>query len=69
MVALASVLVTPELVRVEGGKVHLRFEVGGRKVDDPRCNLDDATRRSSITPELLEQVDPSELCSYCFGEN
>lgn len=67
MTALAPVVVTPELVRVAGGKIHLHYEVNGRIVDDPRCNLDDAKRRDRISPDVLAEVDPSQLCAFCFG--
>jgi len=57
---------TVEFVGVLGGKIHKRYLIQGRHVDDPRCNLDDATRRSSIDRDEVATARAGRLCSYCF---
>jgi len=55
----------PVLVRVEtNGRLHLRYEVSGRTVDDGRCGIDDNWVKASES--MLEEADQDRLCRYCF---
>ncbi len=54
-------------LRVEGGQLHRAYEIGGRLVDDGRCNLDDAARKSLVEePEALAVEGDENLCGHCF---
>ena len=66
---LAATTAFPFIVQVEtNGRFHLRYEVGGRTVDDGRCGIDNNWVRTTF--DLLERSDPNRLCRYCFpGSN
>jgi hypothetical protein len=66
MTAIVPVLIAPELVRVVGGKIHIRYRVNHRLVIDGRCNLGQVPV-TDIEISQLESADSESLCDYCFG--
>lgn len=52
-------------VLVEGGQAHLVYEIAGRTFDDGRCNLDDAARKSRVSPEEVAMLPAERLCGFC----
>jgi hypothetical protein len=64
-VAAAVVAATPIPVRVEtNGRLHLRYRVGERTVDDGRCGIDENWVETSF--EAIEEAESDRLCRYCF---
>lgn len=57
---------TVEFVGVKGGHVHKRYLIQERRVDDPRCNLDDAVRSSILDREEVATIPERRRCQYCF---
>lgn len=67
MTMMAPALVAPELVRVEEGRIHLRYRLDDRWVKDERCNLGQVKLLPATLADL-ENADPDELCNYCFDK-
>jgi hypothetical protein len=65
MTTLAPVLAAPELIRVDDGRIHVRYRVDNRWVKDERCNLG-LVKLTVATLIDVENADPKELCDYCF---
>lgn len=65
MTTLAPVLAAPELIRVDDGKIHLRYRIDNRWVKDERCNLGQVHVEVMSSSEV-EAASPDGLCDYCF---
>lgn len=62
---LGPELAEPYLVRVEtNNRLHLRFRIQDRSVDDSRCGIDENWVEEDWL--ILDNVDPDRLCRYCF---
>lgn len=53
------------VVEVVDGQVHAAVHDGYRRLDDGRCNLDDAAHQVREIP-FPAIVDESRLCGHCF---
>jgi hypothetical protein len=62
---LAPVLAEPELIRVDDGKIHLRYRIDNRWVKDERCNTGQVKFVVAAYSDV-ESADPDDLCDYCF---
>lgn len=57
----------PFLVRVTtNGRLHVRYQIVGRTLDDGRCGIDNNWVRASA--DDLADADPDRLCRYCFPD-
>lgn len=57
-------------LEVVGGQVHLVYRIGGRRVDDGRCNIDDATHElQELSDDEFAMVAPERLCGHCFPDD
>ena len=55
----------PFYVRVvKNDRIHLRYHIGDRTVDDGRCGIDNNWVKVSASD--VEGVEPDRLCRYCF---
>jgi hypothetical protein len=55
----------PVPVRVEtNGRIHLRYEIGDRTVDDGRCNIDE--NWVVTTWNEVGDADRDRLCLFCW---
>ncbi len=62
---VGAVEAIPFLVRVEtNSRLHVRYQIVGRTLDDGRCGIDDNWVRASA--EDLADAEPDRLCRYCF---
>lgn len=65
MIPLAPVQAEPYAVKLETDlRIHLRYRIGGRTVDDGRCGIDN--NWVEVRPEEVENADPSRFCLFCF---
>lgn len=67
MTTLAPVLAAPELVRVDDGRIHIRYRIDNRWVKDERCNTGQV-KLVAVSSSDVENADPDELCDYCFDK-
>jgi len=49
---------------VTNDRIHLRYQIGDRTVDDGRCGIDDNWVRASAAD--IADADQDRLCRYCF---
>ena len=62
---LSLIAAVPFYVKVKtNDRLHLRYHVDGRTVDDGRCGIDDNWVKVSSVE--VEDVDPDRLCQFCF---
>ena len=62
---LSLIAAVPIYVQVvKNSRIHLRYQVGDRTVDDGRCGIDDNWVEISMMD--IETVDSDRLCRYCF---
>ena len=54
----------PFYVQSDTGKIHLRYRIKGRTVDDGRCGIDDNWK--PIDEQALSDVEPGAYCEFCF---
>lgn len=54
------------VVEVVDGQVHAAAHDGRRRLDDGRCNLDDAAHQVREVP-FPAIVEPARLCGHCFA--
>jgi len=55
----------PIYVRVvTNNRIHLRYQIGDRTVDDGRCGIDDNWVEASASD--VESADLGRFCRYCF---
>jgi hypothetical protein len=55
----------PFLVRVKtNNRIHVRYQIVGRTLDDGRCGIDDNWVRASA--DDLADAEPDRLCRFCF---
>ena len=68
LAGLELLAAVPFSVRVKtNNRLHLRYEISGRTVDDGRCGIDNNWVKVSET-EIMD-ADPDRLCRYCFPES
>lgn len=67
LAGLELLAAVPFFVRVKtNGRLHLRYEIGGRTVDDGRCGIDENWVK--VSGDEITDADPDRLCRYCFPE-
>jgi len=62
---LSLIAAVPFYVRVvKNDRIHLRYHIDARTVDDGRCGIDDNWVEISVMD--IETVDSDRLCRFCF---